>query len=106
MDQREVGQGPYPQKNLAYDLTFFHTADHTAAVVNGGGPLVTQYEIPVFRHLIVKFDVCLLYTSGTSRAGVWKACLLSGVLFGAAHLTNILSSAPFGVLMQLSLIHI
>ncbi len=37
---------------------------------------------------------------GTSRAGVWKACLLSGVLFGAAHLTNILSSAPFGVLMQ------
>ena len=25
---------------------------------------------------------------------------MSGVLFGAAHLTNILSSAPFGVLMQ------
>ena len=35
-----------------------------------------------------------------SRAGVWKACLLSGLLFGAAHLTNLLSSAPFGVLMQ------
>ena len=32
-------QGPYPQKNLAYDLTFFHTADHTAAAVNGGGPM-------------------------------------------------------------------
>ena len=31
---------------------------------------------------------------------MWKACLLSGVLFGAAHLTNILGSAPFGVLMQ------
>ena len=28
------------------------------------------------------------------------ACLLSGVLFGAAHLTNLSSSAPFGVLMQ------
>ena len=31
---------------------------------------------------------------------VWKAGLLSGLLFGAAHLTNLLSSAPFGVLMQ------
>mgnify|MGYP000267258656 CR=1 FL=1 len=34
------------------------------------------------------------------QGGVWKACLLSGLLFGAAHLTNLLSSAPFGVLMQ------
>ena len=31
---------------------------------------------------------------------MWKACLLSGVLFGAAHLTNLASSAAFGVLMQ------
>ena len=31
----------------------------------------------------------LLERFGTSRAGVWKACLLSGVLFGAAHLTNL-----------------
>ena len=44
--------------------------------------------------------MAMLEHFGTSRAGVWKACLLSGVLFGAAHLTNILSSAPFGVLMQ------
>ena len=42
----------------------------------------------------------LLEHFGTSRTGVWKACLLSGVLFGAAHLTNILGSAVFGVLMQ------
>ena len=42
----------------------------------------------------------LLERYGTARAGVWKACLVSGVLFGAAHLSNLLGSAPFGVLMQ------
>ena len=51
----------------------------------------------IFRGVIAQ---TLLEHFGTSRAGVWKACLLSGLLFGAAHLTNILSSAPFGVLMQ------
>ena len=42
----------------------------------------------------------LLEHFGTSRAGIWKACIVSGLLFGAAHLTNLLSSEPFGVLMQ------
>ena len=42
----------------------------------------------------------LLEHYGTSRGGVWKACLVSGALFGAAHLTNLMSSEPFGVLMQ------
>ena len=51
----------------------------------------------LFRGVIAQ---TLLEHFGTSRAGVWKACLLSGLLFGAAHLTNLLSSAPFGVLMQ------
>ena len=51
----------------------------------------------IFRGVIAE---TLLEHFGTSRAGVWKACLLSGLLFGAAHLTNILGSAVFGVLMQ------
>ena len=51
----------------------------------------------VFRGIIAQ---TLLEHFGTSRAGIWKACLLSGLFFGGAHLTNILSSAPFGVLMQ------
>lgn len=42
----------------------------------------------------------LLEHYGTSRAGVWKACLISGAIFGGGHLINMLSSAPFGVLMQ------
>ena len=37
---------------------------------------------------------------GTSRKGIWKACLLSGLFFGGAHLTNLMTSAPLGVLMQ------
>ena len=34
------------------------------------------------------------------RGVIGKACMLSGLLFGCAHLTNLLSSAPLGVLMQ------
>ena len=51
----------------------------------------------IFRGVIAQ---TLLEHFGTSRAGIWKACALSGVLFGAAHLTNLLGSAVFGVLMQ------
>ena len=51
----------------------------------------------VFRGVVAQ---TLLEHYGTSRGGIWKACLVSGVLFGAAHLTNLLGSAPFGVLMQ------
>ena len=59
--------------------------------------LVGVAEEFVFRGIIAQ---TLLEHYGTSRAGVWKACLLSGLLFGAAHLTNLFGSAPFGVLMQ------
>lgn len=59
--------------------------------------LVGVAEEFIFRGVIAQ---SLLERFGTGRAGVWKACLLSGLLFGAAHLTNLLSSAPFGVLMQ------
>lgn len=51
----------------------------------------------IFRGVIAQ---TLLERYGTARAGVWKACLVSGVLFGAAHLSNLIGSAPFGVLMQ------
>ena len=59
--------------------------------------LVGVAEEFIFRGVIAQ---SLLERFGTGRAGAWKACLLSGLLFGAAHLTNLLSSAPFGVLMQ------
>ena len=51
----------------------------------------------LFRGVIAQ---TLLEHYGASRKGIWKACLISGLFFGGAHLTNILSSAPFGVLMQ------
>ena len=59
--------------------------------------LVGVAEELMFRGIIAQ---TLLERYGTARAGVWKACLVSGVLFGAAHLSNLLGSAPFGVLMQ------
>ena len=51
----------------------------------------------LFRGVIAQ---TLLEHFGTRRGGVWKACLLSGLYFGAAHLTNLTGSAPLGVLMQ------
>lgn len=51
----------------------------------------------IFRGVIAQ---TLLEHFGASRSGIWKACVLSGLFFGGAHLTNLLSSAPFGVLMQ------
>ena len=59
--------------------------------------LVGVAEEFLFRGVIAE---TLLEHFGTSRGGIWKACLLSGLLFGCAHLTNLLSSAPLGVLMQ------
>ena len=59
--------------------------------------LVGVAEELVFRGIIAQ---TLLERYGTARAGVWKACLVSGVLFGAAHLSNLIGSEPFGVLMQ------
>ena len=62
-----------------------------------GMSLVGVAEEFLFRAIIGQ---TLLEHFGTSRAGIWKACIVSGLLFGAAHLTNLLSSEPFGVLMQ------
>ncbi len=59
--------------------------------------LVGVAEEFTFRGIIAE---TLLEHFGLSRAGIWKACILSGVLFGAGHLTNLLGSEPFGVLMQ------
>lgn len=59
--------------------------------------LVGIAEEILFRGVIAQ---TLLEHYGTSRKGVWKACLVSGVLFGAAHLSNLGGSATFGVLMQ------
>ena len=59
--------------------------------------MVGVAEELTFRAIVAQ---TLLEHYGTSRGGVWKACLVSGALFGAAHLTNLMSSEPFGVLMQ------
>jgi hypothetical protein len=42
----------------------------------------------------------LLRHYGATRGGVWKAVIVSGILFGLAHLTNLIGAAPVGVLVQ------
>ena len=66
------------------------------------GTLRSLLVLPLAEELVFRGVIAqtLLERYGTARAGVWKACLLSGVLFGAAHLSNLLGSEPFGVLMQ------
>ena len=66
------------------------------------GTLRSLLVLPLAEELVFRGIIAqtLLERYGTARAGVWKACLVSGALFGAAHLSNLLGSAPFGVLMQ------
>ena len=42
----------------------------------------------------------LLRHFGATKTGVWKAVILSGVLFGLAHLSNLIGAEPVGVLVQ------
>lgn len=59
--------------------------------------LVGVSEEFLFRGVVAQ---TMLEHYGTSRKGVWQACLVSGAVFGAAHLVNLLAAEPFGVLMQ------
>lgn len=59
--------------------------------------LVGMTEEFLFRGTIAKL---LLWHYGVSRRGVWKAVIVSGILFGAAHLTNLIGADPVGVLVQ------
>ncbi len=42
----------------------------------------------------------LLRHYGATKEGVWKAVIISGVLFGLAHLSNLIGAEPAGVLVQ------
>ena len=99
--------GMYPAALLAYNLygklLFGLAADGTLLPLwrilsfFANMMLVGVAEEFLFRGVVAE---TLLEHFGTSRGGIWKACLLSGVLFGCAHLTNLFNSAPLGVLMQ------
>ena len=69
---------------------------HGAAFLAAMG-LIGLAEEAAFRGLVAG---TLLEAFGTSRAGVWKATVLSGVLFGAAHLSNVLGASLLGVCIQ------
>lgn len=70
-------------------------------------------------YLIVAFVICMLLVGiteeflcrgvlaelllrryGATKEGVWKAVIVSGVLFGLAHLSNLFGAEPVGVLVQ------
>ena len=76
----------------AQDAPLYHAAAFLAAM-----GLIGLAEEAAFRGLVAG---TLLEAFGTSRAGVWKATVLSGVLFGAAHLTNALGASLVGVCIQ------
>lgn len=42
----------------------------------------------------------LLKKFGTDKKGVWKAVIVSGILFGLAHISNIIGASPLGVVVQ------
>lgn len=51
----------------------------------------------IFRGVIATL---FLKRFGTDRSGIWKAAAVSGVLFGLAHVSNILEGSAAGVLVQ------
>lgn len=59
--------------------------------------LVGITEEFLFRGVISEF---MLRKFGKTRKGVWLAVVLSGILFGCAHLINLTHSQPVGVLTQ------
>lgn len=42
----------------------------------------------------------LIHHYGTSRAGIWKACAVGGLIFGLAHVSNLVGAAVLGVMIQ------
>lgn len=51
----------------------------------------------IFRGVIATL---FLEKFGTDKKGVWKAVVISGILFGLAHISNIFSSSAMGVFVQ------
>lgn len=64
--------------------------------------IIAMFSVGVAEELLFRAVIAqtLLEKFGASYGGLWKACLLSGFLFSLAHMTNMLGSEPFGVLMQ------
>lgn len=64
--------------------------------------IIAMFSVGVAEELLFRAVIAqtLLEKFGTGYGGIWKACLLSGFLFSMAHMTNLLGSEPFGVLMQ------
>ena len=82
------------------------------AIYEGNRTLRPWYLIAVFVSCMVLVGITeellcrgvlaelLLRHYGATKQGVWKAVIVSGVLFGLAHLLNLIGAEPVGVLVQ------
>lgn len=97
--------GMYPVVLISFSLA-------SSLLTDAPGPMRAPWQIAAFFVTMLSVGVAeewmfravvaqtMLEKFGTSRTGVWKATVLSGVLFGGAHLTNLMGSEPLGVLVQ------
>lgn len=98
--------GMYPFVLIAYNLagSIWYSAgsEATRTPLEIGYFFISLIAVGVAEELVGRAVIAetLLEHYGTTRAGVWKACIVSGLFFGASHLINMLASEPFGVLMQ------
>lgn len=99
-----VGMWPFVliAYSLAGDLLFTPEDAQARTPVQIGFFFAAMFSVGVAEEFLSRGVIAetLLEHFGTDRAGVWKASLLSGLIFGAGHLINMLASEPFGVLMQ------
>lgn len=106
LDGLLVGMFPFVMLSLSLSLNVGIVGPPEGAVPKAAWRvvvfLITMFliglaEEALFRGVIAQ---TLLEHFGSDRAGVWKAVVLSGVLFGAGHMVNLLGSATLGVLIQ------
>lgn len=98
--------GMYPLGLICYSLVINLTLGRPDGPMRSPLQILTfvlaMFSVGVAEEFLFRGVIAetLLEKFGPSTSGIWKACLLSGLLFGCAHLTNLIGSAPFGVLMQ------
>lgn len=106
---RGFGIGAFPTVMLLYLAgTMFLLGYMTGGVVLptinlfaylGSMFLIGFVEELAFRGIIAEV---VISHYGTNSVGVWKATLVSGIIFGVAHMSNALEAELFGVLVQVA----
>ncbi len=115
LTRRGAGLGHAAQV-AAYPIVFILLIAVTMAAVGveSGAALQSPYQIIIYFAAMLSIGLVeeiafrgiiaqtLIEHYGTDYFGTWKATIISGIIFGVAHMSNIFSAQAFGVLVQVA----